>query len=485
MPVFGLFRRRREEPKPGSAALPTVPPAQSVPTLPPENKPEPADWLPRIQAALERFTAGRIGEPLTAGPDGPDELMEGLEKVRQAWNNRMVRLARAVSEAVEKGVQPLVAADRLAATTEEQSQQITQIAAFSEELSASVSEVAASSEQIHRVAQETLRKGQEGTVQVGEALRTLTDVAESVEALQAQVRDLSAVVAPIRQVLDLIEEISDQTNLLALNAAIEAARAGDAGRGFAVVADEVRRLAVRTQRAVADVRTQVGSIHDGVTRVETAIDQVGGWTRVGVERARNGQEVLDGITHAIEETIAPLERIAGATEQQAEAVARMAGNAQSAAEASAQVRESAAELAAMTLDLGRRLQQAREVVGEVETETTDVDLLALARADHLLWVQRLHGLLLGREKIDPNSLSDHTKCRLGRWYERRGREHFAHNPAFVALAEPHRRLHQLAEEVVRKYDRRDLEGARRGLEEVERLSHAILDLLDDLSRAVA
>ena len=60
--------------------------------------------------------------------------------------------------------------------------------------------------------------------------------------------------AEIREMADVIAEISDQTNLLALNASIEAARAGEQGRGFAVVADEIGKLATDSTHAAVRIK---------------------------------------------------------------------------------------------------------------------------------------------------------------------------------------------------------------------------------------
>ncbi len=135
-----------------------------------------------------------------------------------------------------------------------------------------------------------------------EAVTTLTSTQNDVESLinslkvsvdnevtlANSLRELNTNANEIKNVLDVIRDISDQTNLLALNAAIEAARAGEHGRGFAVVADEVRKLAEKTQHSLTDINATVsimtGSIDDITQEIEKNVDFV-------EELAGNSEEV--------------------------------------------------------------------------------------------------------------------------------------------------------------------------------------------------
>lgn len=77
----------------------------------------------------------------------------------------------------------------------------------------------------------------------------------SAESLNEKTKD-------IKNIMQVIQDISKQTSLLALNAAIEAARAGEAGKGFAVVADEVKKLAETSTDAVNSVSTTLKEIQE-------------------------------------------------------------------------------------------------------------------------------------------------------------------------------------------------------------------------------
>jgi methyl-accepting chemotaxis protein len=144
----------------------------------------------------------------------------------------------------------------------------------------------------------------------------LLSVTEEIRRVSARLLEFTQIVQEmdttyksIREVVNLIKDISGQTNLLALNATIEAARAGEAGKGFAVVASEVKTLAINTRQATERISESIAQMSNRVEQTRTeALDineDVIRASKVVEGTAENFREMMQ----AFEETHRQLENI--------------------------------------------------------------------------------------------------------------------------------------------------------------------------------
>ncbi|WP_275096298.1 methyl-accepting chemotaxis protein [Sedimenticola hydrogenitrophicus] len=240
------------------------------------------------------------------------------------WFNRFLDKMQGVVGELNGVTQNLsVSAEQLSRVSEEtrlgisnQQGQTEQAATATNQMAATVQEVAKNAESAANSAMQARNEATQGKGTVDESIATIHDLSASVEQAAGVIGRLEQDSIEIGGVLDVIRNIAEQTNLLALNAAIEAARAGEQGRGFAVVADEVRTLASRTQQSTREIQGMIERLQAASKEAVQAMDETNAQARKGTDIAVRTGEVLESITHAINQISDMNNQIASAAEEQ-------------------------------------------------------------------------------------------------------------------------------------------------------------------------
>ncbi|MGN0350809.1 MAG: methyl-accepting chemotaxis protein [Roseburia sp.] len=118
-----------------------------------------------------------------------------------------------------------------------------------------------------------------GSISVGqEVMENLLKQVKDSETISGEVAGkldgLKEYTSRMKEILDVIQNVTDETSLLSLNASIEAARAGEAGKGFAVVATEISGLARQTGDATDDINTLIENIGQSMTEVIASVEEL-------------------------------------------------------------------------------------------------------------------------------------------------------------------------------------------------------------------
>lgn len=266
--------------------------------------------------AAQAMAAGKLN--IDVAVDRKDEFGEeaaALKTMVEKWREIVGSLKQASDSMASASTELSASADLMSEGADQQAERSHQVATASQEMSQTVLDVASNASSIATTATRAATIAKEGGNIVGEAVREVKDIADTVEQSAGHITSLSELSHRIGEIIGIINDIADQTNLLALNAAIEAARAGEHGRGFAVVADEVRKLAERTTGATSEVSGIIREIQIKVESAVSSVGQVSSKVDRGVELSTKAGVELQTIVGSVEELQSMVQQIASAIEE--------------------------------------------------------------------------------------------------------------------------------------------------------------------------
>ncbi|MFT4100075.1 MAG: methyl-accepting chemotaxis protein [Burkholderiaceae bacterium] len=240
-------------------------------------------------------------------------------------------------------------------------------------------------------------------------------------ATARDVDDLHGAGKLISELIEFIQNISMQTHLLSMNAAVEAARAGDEGRGFAVVAKEIQVLAAKTDKATKEIVPLIKRIQHDTGNVKASVDGLSRRSREFSERGAQTAESMNQ-SHA----------------------------------------------------LAQRMESAI-------CTTSLRSFVEVVKLDHLIFKFGVYKVMFGLSDQTTDALSDHTSCRLGKWYYQGDGRSLSGKAGHRELESPHKAVHAHARQALALFHAGRIRDAIRAVMQMESESQRVVAALDRLA----
>jgi len=351
------------------------------------------------------------------------------------------------------------------------------IASAAEEMRASISGVRQLSGNIDDVAQSSRQSTREGVAAARELSNAMERINSSVTDTSDRMQELHRFSREISRVADSIGEIAFQTNLLALNASVEAARAGDAGKGFAVVASAVKNLSEQTADSTNVINNVVRELTEEMTAIESVNTRNRDAVSAGNEAIQGVEERMNDIAHSVERVSTDVSEMNTILTEQETAAQHVVSGVNGIVDETAKSVGAVERIVDSMNNVEKLISAQIARLAELEVPNK---VVKLAKSDHVIWKKRLANMIAGKEGLKAEELADHHSCRLGKWYDAVTDRRYTANPAYQALQDPHRRVHQHGIAAVEAYNAGRVDEALAEIAKVETASQDVLRLLGDL-----
>ncbi|HEY1957265.1 MAG TPA: CHASE3 domain-containing protein [Polyangiaceae bacterium] len=274
------------------------------------------------------------------------------------------QLTRAVTSIRSSSAELEAAATQQVTGSREQSSAATEVSTTLRELLSTSKQIAESSQRVARIAEQTATGARSGDSSVVRARDSITTIKSQVDVIVGHMLDLGRKSQQAGSILEIINELAEQTNILAINASIEAAGAGEAGKRFSVVAEEIRKLADRVGGSTKEIRSLVEDIRAAVNTTVMATESGAKAVDAGAKQFGDVTAAFTQIATLVGTTTEAAKEIELSTKQQATAVEQVTSAMTNVAQAtkenetsSAQTLQTAGELATLSRDLMRLVEQ--------------------------------------------------------------------------------------------------------------------------------